>query len=143
MAGVISLSGIAWSKDFELGCELVDDQHKRLFELVNNITSACNDGLGTKILNETLDFLVSYTVQHFIDEEALQIKYDFPDYERHKSLHEDFKQTVGEKVTEFKEKGSTKSLNDTVNKIIVRWLVNHILMEDMKIGVHIKNIEKA
>ena len=138
---MISLSGIAWSKEYELGCDFVDSQHKRLFELVNNISLACKDGQDVKILNETLDFLLQYTVQHFIDEEAYQIKYDFPDYERHKQLHEDFKETVSEKVSEFREKGSTKMLSTTVNKIVVRWLVNHILMEDMKIGVHVKSLE--
>ena len=135
------MSGILWSKEYELGCDFVDSQHKRLFELVNNISKACNDGEDVKILDETLDFLLQYTVQHFIDEEAYQIKHEFPDYERHKQLHEDFKETIGEKVTEFRKKGSTKYLSDTVNKIVVKWLVDHILMEDMKIGVYIKNLE--
>jgi len=138
---VISLSGVAWSEEYELGCEFVDSQHKRLFELVNNISTACRDGQDVKKLNETLDFLLQYTVQHFIDEEAFQIKCNFPDYQRHKQLHEDFKETVTEKVAEFREKGSTKYLSDTVNKIVVKWLVNHILMEDMKIGVHVKTMD--
>ena len=134
------MSGVAWSKEYELGNDFVDSQHKRLFELVNNISAACNDGQDVKKLNETLDFLLQYTVQHFADEEAFQIKCNFPDYERHKQLHEDFKETVTEKVAEFREKGSTKYLSDTVNKIVVKWLVNHILMEDMKIGVHVKSL---
>ena len=132
------MSGVAWSKDYELGCEFVDSQHKRLFELVNNMTKACADGNDRKMLNETLDFLVQYTVQHFADEEALQIKCNYPGYEAHKQLHEEFIETVGEKVAEYREKGSTKFLNDAVNKIVVKWLINHILMEDMKIGAYIK-----
>ena len=132
------MSGVAWSKDYELGCEFVDSQHKRLFELVNNMTRACAEGNDRKMLDETLDFLVQYTIQHFADEEAFQVKHNYPGFEAHKKLHEEFMQTVGEKVAEFREKGSTKLLNDTVNKIVVKWLVNHILMEDMKIGVYIK-----
>ena len=130
---------IAWSKDYELGNEFVDSQHKRLFELVCNLGKSCLEGEDVATLSETLDFLLQYTVQHFSDEESLQLKYNFPEYEHHKKLHEEFEATVGEKVLEFKEKGSTKDLSDTVNDFVVTWLLNHILKEDMKIGAYIKD----
>jgi len=140
---VISLSieqfVVEWSEDYELGNSFVDSQHKRLFELAGNIGQACLDGEDKSALCETLDFLLQYTVQHFSDEEALQIKYSFPEYEYHKKLHDEFEATVSEKVLEFKEKGSTKDLSDTVNEFVVAWLVNHILKEDMKIKAYIKD----
>ena len=131
--------GLAWSEDFELGYEEVDSQHRRLFELVRNLVIACTEGYDTKVLNETLDFLVEYTVQHFYDEEAVQIKYNYPEYKQHKQLHEDFKVVVGEKVQEFKTNGSSEELSNTVNKIVVRWLINHIQREDKKIGEYIRS----
>ena len=130
---------IAWSKDYELGNEFVDSQHKRLFELVSNIGKYCLEGRSINTLSETLDFLLQYTVQHFSDEEALQVKHGFPEYESHKKLHEEFEATIIEKVSEFKEKGSTKDLKDAVNDFVITWLVNHILKEDMKIGAYIKD----
>jgi len=130
---------IAWSEDYELGNSFVDSQHKRLFELVGNIGKYCHDGSDINTLSETLDFLLQYTAQHFHDEEAMQIKYNFPEYEYHKKLHEEFEATVGEKVSEFKKIGSTKNLSDTVNEFVITWLVNHILKEDMKIGAYIKD----
>ena len=131
---------IAWSEEYELGNDFVDSQHKRLFELVGNIGKHCVEGGDLNTLSETLDFLLQYTVQHFHDEESLQIKYNFPEYEYHKKLHEEFEATVSEKVAEFKEKGSTKDLIDTVNEVVIEWLVNHILKEDMKIGAYIKDV---
>jgi len=130
---------IAWSEEYELGNDFVDSQHKKLFELVNNIGKYCNEGRNVNTLSETLDFLLQYTVQHFSDEEALQIKFNFPEYEHHKKLHEEFEAIVIEKVAEFKDKGSTKNLKDTVNDFVITWLVNHILKEDMKIGEYIKD----
>jgi len=129
--------GLAWSKDFELGYGQVDAQHRRLFELVSELVSACMEGLDAKKLRETLDFLVNYTVQHFTDEEALQIRCKYPGYERHRQLHEDFKVTVGELVREFDLYGSTVELSNNVNKIVVKWLINHIQREDKRIGDHI------
>ena len=133
-----SIYGIAWSKEYELGEELVDSQHKRLFELVDTIGRACAEGTDAEILNETLDFLLNYTVQHFVDEEALQLSCGYPDYQRHKKLHDEFEETVKEKVAEYRANGSTKELSDTVTKVIVRWLVNHILKEDKRIAQYIK-----
>ena len=133
--------GLAWSKVYELGVEQIDAQHRRLFVLVSELTKACIDGVETEKLYETLDFLVNYTVQHFNDEEALQLKYNYPDYERHKQLHEDFKATVGGLVQEFVNSGSSAELSSNVNTIVVRWLIQHIQREDKKIGVHINSLK--
>jgi hemerythrin len=135
-------NGVAWNDNFLLGNELVDVQHKKLFELVNNLVSACEEGRATAKLQETLDFLVNYAVQHFIAEEALQLEYAYPGYKEHKQMHEKFKGTVGELVQRFKESGSCSVLSRDINKIVVRWLVNHIMQEDKKIGKHIQDVAK-
>ena len=132
--------GVAWNDNFKLGNEQVDAQHKRLFELVSDLVSSCISGTDTDHLQETLDFLVGYTVQHFHDEEALQIQFHYPEYERHKQLHEDFKVTVGELVQKFAQNASSAELSSNVNKIVVKWLVNHILKEDKRIGKHIRMV---
>jgi len=132
--------GLAWKSEFNLGHDWVDMQHRRLFELVSGLVESCADGSDTKKLRGTLDFLVTYTVQHFDDEEALQLKYNYPGYESHKRLHEDFKATVGGLVKKFDSTGSSSELSNDVNKTVVRWLINHIQREDKKIGKHIKSL---
>lgn len=132
--------GVAWNDSYKLGNEQVDSQHRQLFELLSGLIGSCMDGSDTAKLQDTLDFLVNYTVQHFADEEALQRSCGYPDYERHKQLHEDFKVTVGELVQRFTQHGSSEALNNDVNKIVVRWLVNHIHREDKRIGEHMRGI---
>lgn len=132
--------GIAWDDRFKLGQEEVDAQHKRLFELVSELVSQCMEGINAEKLKETLDFLVSYTVQHFYDEESLQVRYNFPEYKEHKQKHEDFKNVVGELAGRFIESGSSEDLSNDVNKVVVRWLVNHIQRDDKKIGEHIRRV---
>lgn len=132
--------GIAWDNKYRLGHEQVDAQHKHLFELLSELVDQCTEGSSTEYLQETLDFLVDYTIQHFYDEESLQVQYNFPDYRRHKRLHEDFKLVVGALVQRFAENGMSQELSDDVNKIVVRWLVGHIQQEDKKIGEHIRNV---
>ena len=131
--------GIAWQDSYKLDDEMVDSQHRRLFELVSELVGSCLDGSNEKKLRETLDFLVEYTVQHFYDEESLQVQYNYPDYKRHKQLHEDFKVTVGGIVRKFEEEGSSVELSNDANKIVVRWLIYHITLEDKKVGRHLKS----
>ena len=133
--------GLAWKDSFTLGNEQVDLQHKKLFELLSEIVTACIDGSDTGKLKATLDFLVNYTVRHFHFEEELQLKYNYPEYEKHKQLHEEFTRTVGELVEKFHKNGSSTELSNAVNRTIVRWLINHIQREDKKIGDYIRSIQ--
>ncbi len=130
--------GIAWNDNFKLGNEQIDSQHKKLFELLSEFITACLDGSDAENIQETLNFLVDYTVIHFNSEEELQLLYKYPDYEKHKQLHENFKVTVGELIEKFNAKGSSTELSLNVSKTIVRWLVSHIMQEDKKIGEHIR-----
>jgi len=130
--------GIAWNDNLKVGDENVDAQHKMLFDLLNVIISRCIDGSSIEMLQDTLDFLANYTIQHFYDEETLQIRHNFPEYGMHKKLHEDFKLVVDDLIQRFAENGSSQILCDDVNKIVVRWLVGHIQQEDRKIGQHIR-----
>jgi len=132
--------GIAWDDRLKLGNEQVDAQHKRLFELLSELVGQCMEGSNTEKLRETLDFLVNYTIQHFYDEESIQVQYNFPEYKKHKQLHEDFKNVVAGLVQRFDESGSSEELSNDVNKVIVRWLISHIQREDKKIGEHISHV---
>jgi len=134
------IHGIAWDDRLKLGHKQVDEQHKRLFELVGELVDQCLNGTNVEKLKETLNFLVEYTVSHFYDEESLQVEYNFPEYIDHKRMHEAFKATVGELVQRFEENASSEELSNDVNKIVVRWLIGHIQTEDKKIGRHIRSV---
>lgn len=128
---------LKWTKDLEIGDEKIDSQHRQLLDFLNNLIAECNKGSDIETLDKTLGFLVDYTVRHFNDEEAIQLEYSYPDYERHKQQHEDFKKTVGELVQRFNDNGSSSELSRDASKIVATWFMRHIRGEDKKIGRHI------
>ena len=132
--------GVAWNEDLLTGNARVDMQHQRIFERVSELVNACENGYAIEKLDDTLAFLVNHTIRHFVDEEALQLENNYPDYEVHKSEHENFKNTVSDLVRQFKETGSSAELSGNVNKIMVRWLVNHIKNSDLKMSEYIRNL---
>ncbi|MDR1134846.1 MAG: bacteriohemerythrin [Clostridiales Family XIII bacterium] len=133
--------GFAWNQELETGNEEIDAQHKELFRLTSDLVDACVNDQSPTVLGAALNFLAAYTVRHFEDEERLQIEYNFPDYERHKRIHEEFKKTVGALIAEHNEKGSSDDLIHKVHSIIIHWLVQHIKGEDSKIAAHIRAVK--
>ena len=125
---------ITWSEELEVGVEIMDTQHKALIEKYNVLMSACDAGRGQEELEGALDFLCEYTVKHFSDEEALQRQMNYPEFSRHKQLHDDFKVTVADLATQFKQDGPSSAILDKFNTDVGEWLIKHIKGEDTKVA---------
>jgi hemerythrin len=135
-------AGLVWDKKFELGNEQVDRQHKSLCDMANNLIRQCEQHKTAETVQETISFLVDYTVYHFNSEEALQIEIGFPGYEDHKKLHDDFKDTVGDLVQKYKKNGSSDELSADIRETVIKWLTDHMQNEDAKIGDHMRAISR-
>ena len=130
--------GLAWSDEYETGYEEIDNQHKRLFKLVSDLIESCQRNDNKIAVGETLSFLVDYAGKHFEDEERIAGLYNYPQQKQHKKIHEDFSKTVALYVERYNESGDSDALFIAVNKIIARWLVEHIQGEDIKIAQRIQ-----
>ncbi|MBN2617120.1 MAG: hemerythrin domain-containing protein [Spirochaetales bacterium] len=70
------MKAFVWSKYFVTGITQIDDQHKKLVELVNELGEITVDGVSSSVnWNDILDRLINYTKYHFKDEEKLMIEY--------------------------------------------------------------------
>ena len=128
----------AWTKDLETGNAQIDAEHKELIQASNHLLEACAVGKGRSELARTVDFLSQYTKTHFSHEEALQLKYRYPDYVNHKKYHAAFVQTVENLAQRLKAEGPTVQLVGEINKQLGGWLINHIKSEDAKVARHIQ-----
>jgi hemerythrin len=128
----------AWDKSLEVGNQQIDDQHKQLVEALNDFLKARDEKRSNSELKKSLDFLNDYTIKHFFDEEQLQRKYGYPDYENHKKLHDGLKKVVRDLQVQLIMKGSSEALFDEVQTKVGDWLIAHIKTQDTRIGVHLK-----
>ncbi|MCK8815779.1 bacteriohemerythrin [Natroniella sulfidigena] len=126
-----------WSSKYEIGIEKVDEQHRGIFEKANYLLEVYKKQQSGEEIGEVLDFLQEYIEQHFNDEEEIQRSYGYPEYEEHKKLHDAFKSTVGEVITEYKQSNNITSLMK-LNKMAIGWLLEHIKKEDQKLAQYIK-----
>ena len=129
---------IKFTKDMEIGISIIDEQHKELVDLINNITSMGIKSTSKEEVEKTLDFLGQYVVKHFNDEETLQRQYSYPDYERHKNIHKDFITDFVKFKEEFHAQGTSIKFAMTLNNFIVAWIVKHIKNADAAFGKFFK-----
>jgi hemerythrin len=121
---------LVWSDDYNTGIRAIDEDHKQLLNLVNNLRAAVLCNTGEEFERHTLQELAAYTGYHFDKEEALMQQYDYPDFEGHKAQHDQFKQYVHGFVTRYEEQGE-KVLEDVADHL-TRWLLQHINGTDMQ-----------
>ena len=65
------MSRFVWSPEYELGIEVIDHQHQRIIEYINQIYDARRRAAAQDSLAAILPNLVDYTLSHFAFEEAL------------------------------------------------------------------------
>ena len=131
---------MVWSSEYETGNATVDEQHKELFSLVQQVID--EDALDTKENIETvIGFLANYAVSHFSMEEALMIESRYPEYDEHKAIHDDFVKNVVVFINRLKEEGESVSVKDTINNFVIVWLKDHIMGSDKAMAAYYKKWE--
>ncbi len=129
---------ITWSPELSVGIGFIDDQHKILVKLMNDLASHTeadmeNERLYSKsVIKELLD----YVKVHFITEEELMLQTDFQGYDEHKSEHENFVLKVVDLVKDF---NNNKSLAmETLTAFLKKWILHHIAGTDKKYSGYFK-----
>ena len=127
---------IVWTSRYETAVAEIDNQHKKLVELINRLFDSISANDKQVILNQIFTELVNYTVYHFKFEEDLMQKHGYVDFKKHKEAHSLFV----EKVNFYASKLSVsdnKMLLELIN-FLREWLLNHILLADKEMVRTIK-----
>ncbi len=127
-----------WADNLSVGVDTIDNQHKELINRVNKFFAALRSENGREETLKVLAFLSSYVVNHFRDEEAIQVRCNYPKYQEHRKLHKEFLETVKEMTADIEKNGVTTASSTMIAMTVSNWLVNHISRQDAEIGRHIR-----
>lgn len=120
------MAHLQWSSTLETGIEVIDEQHKRIVNYINQLYDA-KEVQNVGMVGEVLDELVDYTISHFAFEESLMDQAGYTFLEPHKKVHELFTKKVSQFVSRFK---GGEDVADELLNMLQRWLINHIKNED-------------
>jgi hemerythrin len=118
----------------EIGVAKIDEQHRTLVDRLNELVEMGLKSISKEETQKTLDLLGAYVVEHFGDEEALQIQSGYPKYEEHKSLHQQFVNQFILLKKEFDANGNSVKFTMDLNSSIIDWIVRHIKRADVEFG---------
>jgi hemerythrin len=130
---------VTLSKDMEVGVLEIDTQHMELVNRLNALVSIGHDAASREETQKTLDMLEVYIVKHFTDEEELQRKNNYPEYESHKKLHQVFIEEFEKLKKEFDVNGNSLKFTMDLNNSLINWIVKHIKSADVELGRFLKN----
>lgn len=132
-----------FTEDCMIGIKEIDDEHRRLFELLNQAVELPNSvGTSPTMAKILLMQLKEYAATHFIHEEAYMEQIGDMELERQKREHEHFVDKVNSyRIEDLKEEDSEKIILE-LSAFMAKWLYRHILGSDIMIG-KFTNSEKA
>lgn len=125
---------IVWTKNLEVGVNLIDEQHKKWFEKADQLFEAGKSGKSKEYIIQMFDFLDDYTKTHFRDEENYMLSIKYPEYNLQKQMHEGFIKKLAELRSEYETEGANITVIINANQFILEWLTKHISNADKKIG---------
>ena len=135
LTGEIFVKDLAWDDILSVGVDEIDDDHRKLVELFNMLNHSAAEGDNSDYLAALLEELISCTTWHFRHEERLMLKYGYDDLDSHKSDHEDLIQAAREFQQKVIKAGNRVAAEDI--KYLERWLTEHILTADMRLGAYL------
>lgn len=132
------MKDIVWGKVLSIEVDEIDDDHRKLIDIFNILNHAVAEGESPEYLAAVLEELVNCTVWHFSHEERLMLRHDYEGIEEHKAIHRELIKSVRELQQRILQADQTMSDEDI--DFLERWLTEHILTEDMKLGAYLSQV---
>lgn len=121
---------MSWNTNLNTNIKIIDEQHRKLMNLINELHRAMALKKNNTVFNEILESMISYTKTHFNDEENLLNKHGYPDELAHKEIH----RALVSKVLTLQDKLKSGEVMVSIDLMtfLKSWLVNHIMKEDKR-----------
>lgn len=132
---------IKWESKYKTGYKRIDDQHKELVNIINDlysISSEANleDEKVKKSFSSILKRAIDYATYHFSYEERIMSAIDYSVSKEHITEHRAFSVKVVDEVAMY-ENGDNIVIEDFIS-FLRDWLINHIMVEDKKFITELK-----
>jgi len=118
-----------WDDKYSLHVEKIDKQHKELFRL-SAVVESLDDQTTKEEIKKLLNSFFIYMKEHFHDEEAYMKSIGYPLLKKHHELHHEI---IEDFTNLIKNNHTLESLKDEIKKATKKWLIDHIMENDLKI----------
>lgn len=130
---MVVLSRIKWDPLYSVHDEVLDAQHRILFETVNRLIGVFESGSGN--LLPAIKELIDYLSVHFHQEHMVMMNANYPNFSNHSNEHQTFTERVREFLEEYKEGDENLGRNMVV--FLKDWVRDHTQILDVQYGEYL------
>lgn len=127
----------AWRDDLSVGSTLIDNDHRHIITLVNQLFGAMEQGKGKDVLVKLLDDLIGFTEIHFKREEEIMQRIQYAELSSHKQNHDKLFKAVQDLREKFIDGKSMLSIE--VSKFLRDWAIKHIIRDDKRLAAAMRD----
>jgi hemerythrin-like metal-binding protein len=119
-----------WKDEYSVHVEEIDNQHKKLVELIFKLFNALNENSAKEELGGILSELIEYAEYHFSTEEKYFKKFKYEYTDEHNKEHRNFE----EKMIDLQKKHIDNEIEISFELIdfLENWLLEHLITADQK-----------
>lgn len=125
------MSLLRWRREFEVGIEEVDHEHRELLELINGLHDMMQAGADYVQVVELIGDIYAQIAAHFALEEKMMRDTHYPSLAEHREDHETLLDDLREFMDEVEEDGSFDSLQ--LSQDLNRWFGDHFQTHDAQL----------
>ena len=121
---------LLWKDEYSVNVKEIDDQHKQLFNVINNLIQIITDIPKEETVKEIITEIVKYKAIHFATEEKYFHQFNFEGTAEHEAAHRMFNQRV-EEIQSLHKDDYISMAFDLVD-FLEDWLLKHLINMDQK-----------
>jgi len=129
---------IVWGDVLSVEVDEIDEDHRKLVNIFNILNHSVTAGESPEYIAAVLEELINCTVWHFSHEERLMLKYGYEEIDGHKAVHRELIKSA--KQLQQKILQADKPVADEDIEFLERWLTEHILTADMRLGAYLSQV---
>lgn len=126
---------LIWEERFNIGVDVIDKEHKKLFKIINKLFAFGDDENKSQwVCQEGIKYFKDHAVKHFADEENYMESINYSGLKMHKRIHDDFrKKTLPALEKELEQTNYSEDAVCHFLGVCTGWLLGHTLSEDRAI----------
>ena len=125
---------VQWKESYSTGLTLLDEQHKNLFQYLNDLESSVREqDVSAALMMGALDYFENYIKIHFGNEETCMHRYRCPIAQTNQTAHRDFIDFFKEYSDRLKREGANYSLFKNLLSFVEDWIIKHICKIDIQL----------
>lgn len=130
------MNKIEWTASLSVGVTDIDEQHQRLFAIIDELSKAKTEAMDRASILAILCQLVDYSDYHFRTEDNYMIENNYPLFLSHRKEHLAYIKKMGDLINALEKKDN--SLSEDILEFLYNWWLTHISEADLKYARYIK-----